>query len=107
MERDLYINILGMTAVQLTLNAYLPRTMRELVVLMSNSATVVAYLKKQGGAVSLDMCKLAQEVIKWSELNVVTITARYISRKNNIQTSQLSYPDQVLSTEWFCPSSGI
>ena len=32
---------------------------------------------------------------------MVTLTARYILRKNIIQADQLSCPDHVLSSEWF------
>ena len=42
------------------------RIMRVTLVQMSDSATVVTYLKLQGGMVSLDMCRLAQEIIAWS-----------------------------------------
>ena len=47
-----------------------------------------------------DMCSLAQEFIEWAKLNLITITVRYIPRKNNIVADQLSRPDWVLPTEW-------
>ena len=50
--------------------------------------------------VTRDMCSLAQEVIKWSELHMVLITVRYITAKKNILADQLSHPGQVLPTEW-------
>ena len=70
-----------MKAVQLTLDAFLPRIMGESDILMSDSTTVGAYLEKQGGTFSCDLCRLAQEVVDWSELHMVTIMAKYILEK--------------------------
>ena len=58
-EKDLQINVLEMKAVQLALNAFLTRIAGELVILMRDTATVVIYLKKQGGTVFKVMCNLA------------------------------------------------
>ena len=49
--------------------------MGESVVLMSYSATVVAYLKNQGDRVSWDLCSLVQHIIEWLELLMDTIRA--------------------------------
>ena len=62
-ERELHINVLEMEAVQLALNAFLPRILGELVIVMSDSATVVAYVKKQEGIISRLTCILAKEIV--------------------------------------------
>ena len=46
------------------------------------------------------MCSPAQEIMAWTELHLVTLSARYIPGRNNIIVDQLSHPDQVLPTEW-------
>ena len=74
--------------------------MGEALVLLSNNATVVTYLKKQGETVYLDLCMLTQEIITWSKLHMVSFSALCILEKNIIM-DWLSCPDQVLSTEWF------
>ena len=51
-EKELHINILEMKPVQLTLDAFLHLIMREILALMSVSATVVAYLESVGEGVS-------------------------------------------------------
>ena len=51
-EEELSISIMEMKAVQLILEAFKSRTIEEDLVLMSDSATVVAYLKKQGRTIS-------------------------------------------------------
>ena len=66
---------------------------------MSDNAVVVACLKEQGGTVSRVMCSLAQKIMDWTELRSMTLSARYIPRKN-ILADQLNCPDQVLPTEW-------
>ena len=62
-ERELHINVLEMKAVQLAWNAFLSRILGELVALMNNNASLVTYLKKQGGTVSRVMCSLAQDIM--------------------------------------------
>ena len=74
--------------------------MRETLVLMGDSATLVTFLKKQGGLVSLDMCRLAQEIIAWLELHIVSITVKYIPGKKNVLADQISHPDQILPPKW-------
>ena len=87
-----------MKAVQLALIVFLPEIMGQSLVLMSKNAVGVAYLRKQGNMISWNLCSLAQEVIEWSELHIVLITARYIPKKNIIFAYQLICPDQVLTT---------
>ena len=49
--KRLHVNILEMKVVLLVLNSFLNMVVEESVVLMYDNATVVAYLKKQGGSV--------------------------------------------------------
>ena len=72
----------------------------KLVILMSDNATVEAYLKKQEGTASRVMCSLAQDILVWAELHSVTLSTRYFPGKN-ILADQLSCPDQVF------PPSGV
>ena len=48
----MHISVLEMKAVLLVLTAFLDRLTGESVVLMSDNATAVAHLRKQGGTVS-------------------------------------------------------
>ena len=56
--------------------------------------------KELRGTMSLGMCILTQNIIEWSELHMVSISAKYVLGKNDILADQLSYPDQVIPTEW-------
>ena len=74
-EMNLHINILEMKALQLTVNAFKHRAIRENLVLVSDNITVVAHVKKQGGTLSLDICKLTHEVMGWLEWHMVPTKA--------------------------------
>ena len=67
--------MLKMKVIWLYLNAFLSRILGESVILMSDSATVVAYLKKQGNMVSGVMCSMALENVVCSELHMGTLTS--------------------------------
>ena len=94
------MNILEKKAILLALNAFPDSIIGKAIVLMSYSATVVTFLKKQGRTVYLTMYKLAQEIITWPKLIMISSSARYVTGKRNIFANQLSQPDQVLPTKW-------
>ena len=100
-ESLLHINVLEMRAVLLVMATFLPQLASKIIVLMSDNATVVAYLKDQGDTVSRVMCDMAREVIQWSKLHSVTLLALYIASKKNVLADQLSCSDQVVPTEWY------
>ena len=93
-ESSMHINVLKMRAVSLALLAFLPQLSGQSVVLMSDSPSVVAYLRHQGGTVSCVLCHMASEIVLWVKWYLVALSARYIL------ADQLSHPNQVLSTEW-------
>ena len=97
-DNEFHVDNLEMKAVQLAINTFLGRVMGEVLLLVRNSTTVVAYLQKQGGTVSLIMCKLVQ-IIAGSKLYMVSISARYIPGKESILTDHLNHLDQVLLTK--------
>ena len=66
---------------------------------MSDDSKVMAFIKKQGGTISLDMCRLGQEVFDWTEQHVVFLTARFIQGKKNMLPDQSSQPDHVLPAD--------
>ena len=95
-----HINVLEMRTVELALAAFLPQLAGQCVVLMSNNVSVVAYLRHQGGTVSRRLCLMASIVTQWTERHLVQLEARYIPGKKNVLANQLSWPNQVLLTEW-------
>ena len=83
-EKELYINILEMNAFRQALDAFLDTVVGGSVVLMSDNDTFVSYLKKQGETVSKTLYDMAQEIVLWTEVHSVTLSARYIPGKNNV-----------------------
>ena len=61
---------------------------------------MVTYSKRQVGIVSRVMCSLAQEIIAWSKLHLMTFCEIHSRKEKNILVDQLSHPDQVLPTKW-------
>ena len=61
-KKELHISVLEWKTVQLALNDFKDMVIGKDLVLMSNSVTVVAYLKKHGGTVPLDMFRLAKDI---------------------------------------------
>ena len=67
---------------------------------MSDHASVVAYLRHQGGTVSQRLCLMASEVSQWTKRHSFQLKARHIPGRKNILADQLSRPGQVPPTEW-------
>ena len=76
------------------------------VILMSDVATVVSYIKKQGGTVSCVMCDLAHEILTWAEqFGPFHCTVYFGEEQYSHWPSQASWPgssDQVILS-----SSGV
>ena len=97
-ERNMHISVLEVKAVQLVLDSFKHKVINRYLVFMSDSATVVAYLKK-GGTVFLTLCTWAEEVIEWSEHLLVSISARYILERQNVLADQLAmHPTRMVSS---------
>ena len=65
---------------------------------MDNS--VVAYINKQGGSHSAEMCAFLWKIMTWSPHYQITLKARHISGCLNVMTDLLSRSNRVPSTEW-------
>ena len=68
-------------------------------VAMDNS-TVVAYINKQGGTHSAEMCALLWKIMTWCHHYHITLKARHIPGCLNVMADLLSRSNQVQSTEW-------
>ena len=68
-------------------------------VAMDNS-TVVAYINKQRGTHSAEMCALLWRIMTWCHHSHITLKARHIPGCLNVMADLLSRSNQVQSTEW-------
>ena len=66
---------------------------------MGNS-TVVAYINKQGGTQSAEMCTLLWKIMTCCHHYQITLKARHIPGYLNVMADLLSRSNQVQSTEW-------
>ena len=89
-ESQEHISVLHMRVVELALAVFLPQLPDQCVVLMNDNASVVAYLRHQGGTVSRRLCMMASTITQWTERLSVLLEARYIPGKKNFLASQLS-----------------
>ena len=65
-----------------------------------DNSTVVAYINKQGGTHSAEMCALLWRIITWCHHFHITLKARHIPGCLNVMADLLSRSNQVQSTEW-------
>ena len=63
-------------------------------------STVVAYINKQGGTHSAEMCALLWKIMTWCHHYHITLKARHIPGCLNVMADLLSRSNQVQSTEW-------
>ena len=66
---------------------------------MDNS-TVVSYINKQGGTLSLTLLRLTVELLLWLEAQNIIVRARHIPGCLNVIADHLSRPNQPIPTEW-------
>ena len=64
------------------------------------NSTVVAYINKQGGTHSAEMCALLWKIMTWCHHHHITLKARHIPGCLNVMADLLSRSNQVQSTEW-------
>ena len=61
---------------------------------------MVAYINKQGGTHSAEMCALLWKIMAWCHHYHITLKARHIPGCLNVMADLLSRSNQVQSTEW-------
>ncbi|XP_068212533.1 uncharacterized protein [Palaemon carinicauda] len=99
-EKNLHINVLEMMAVQRACLEFIQKLRGNTVALMCDNATVVAYIKKQGGLKSKELCSLTLEFLEWAEREQIKISARFIPGKRNVLADGLSRVGQVVGSKW-------
>ena len=70
------------------------------VLVAMDNLTVVAYINKQGGTHSAEMCAVLWKMITWCHHYKITLRARHIPECLNVVPSLLSRSNQVQSAEW-------
>ena len=72
----------------------------QVLIASDNNTSVVAYINKQGGTKSAELCALMWRILTWCHLNNVTLRARHVPGSLNVIVDSLSRRNQIQSTEW-------
>ena len=99
-EKRLHINVLELKAVSLALRNFKDQCQNQTVLVATDNSTVVAYINKQGGTHSAEMCALLWKIMTWCHHYHITLKARHIPGCLNVMADLLSRSNQVQSTEW-------
>ena len=99
-EKHLHINLLEMKAVLLALQFFKTDCRNNQVLITSDNTSVVAYINKQCGTKSAELCALMWRILTWCHLNNVTLRARHVPGSLNVIADGLSRRNQIKSTEW-------
>ena len=98
--KRLHINVLELKAVSLALRDFKDQCQNQTVLVAMDNSTVVAYINKQGGTHSAEMCALLWKIMTWCHHYHITLKARHIPGCLNVMADLLSRSNQVQSTEW-------
>ena len=99
-EKGLHINVLELKAVFLALRHFKDQCQDQTVLVATDNSTVVAYINKQGGTHSAEMCALLWRLMTWCHHYHIILKARHIPGCLNVMADLLSRSNQVQSTEW-------
>ena len=99
-EKRLHINVLELKAVSLALRHFKDQCQDQTVLVATDNSTVVAYISKQGGPHSAEMCALLWRIMTWCHHFHITLKARHIPGCLNVMVDLLSQSNQVQSTQW-------
>ena len=91
---------LELKVVSLVLQRFKDQCQNQTVLVATDNSTVVAYINKQGGTHSVEMCALLWKIMTWCHHYQITLKARHIPGCLNVMADLLSRSDHVQSTEW-------
>ena len=99
-EQNLSINLRELRAIRLGLQNFVHALRDRTVGVFSDNTTTLAYIRKQGGTLSLALNKEAQILLHWAESLGNTIVPQFITGSRNVVADSLSHQDQVIGSEW-------
>ena len=95
----------GKKATHKCLRDFKDQCQNQTVLVATDNSTVVAYINKQGGTHSAEMCALLWKIMTWCHHYHIALKARHIPWCLNVM-ADLSRSNQVQSTEWSA-SAGV
>ena len=99
-ESKLHINYLELKAAFLALKEFQDISTNKIVLVATDNTTVVSYINKEGGMRSGPLCALLWRILTWCTRMQVTLKARHIPGRLNVEADKLSRLGQTIQTEW-------
>ena len=99
-SRKLHINHLELKAVFLALKQFQDLCSNNIVLVATDSTTVVAYINEEGGIKSGPLCGILWRILTWCTRRQVTLKARHIPGQLNVIADKLSRLGYTIQTEW-------
>ena len=99
-ESKLHINHLKLKAVFLALKEFQDLCSNNIVLVATDTATVVDDINKEGGMKLGPLCALLWRILTWCARRQVTLKARHIPGRLNVIADKLSTLGQTIQTEW-------
>ena len=96
-EKRLHINVLELKVVSLALQRFKDQCHNQTVLVATDNPTVVAYIYKQGGTHSAEMCGLLWKIMTWCHHYKITLKARHIPGCLNVMPTYC--PGQTKSSQ--------
>ena len=72
----------------------------QVVAVFSDNTTAVSYLRRQGRTFSPVLNEEAQWILRWAELQDISILPQFVLGCSNVVADALSRPNQVIGAEW-------
>ena len=99
-QRELFINLREMMAVQKGLLEFSSLLRGKTIALFCDNVTTVAYLRRSGGTRSQVLFLKAREILLWVESMEITLLPQFIQGSLNTRADLLSQPNLVIGSEW-------
>ena len=87
-------DVLERKAVSLALQWFKDQCQNQTVSVATDNSTVVAYVNKQGGTHSVEMCALLWKIMTWSHHYQITLKARHIPGRTKSSQQNSHYIDR-------------
>ena len=97
-EKGLHINVLELKAVFLSLRHFKDQCQDQTVLVATDNSTVVAYINKQGGTHSAEMCALLWRTMTWCHRFDIILKTRHIPGCLNVMADLSGTVDRMVTT---------
>ena len=94
------LHVLELKVVSLALQRFKNQCRNQTVLVATDNSTVVAYINKQRGTHSVEMCALLWKIMTWCHHYKIKLRAKHIPGCLNVMANLLSRSNQIQSTEW-------